>query len=81
MPRLSGCDPADQLGKSVSQTDATPDAEAGRTTFDKLADRISSNQALIKKGIYPALGTKASPEGGDRKTATGAIHQIEERIV
>ena len=80
MPRLSGCDPADQLGKSFSQPDATPDAEARHTAFDKLADGVSSNPALVKKDIHPALGTKASPEGGDRKTTAEAIHQIEDRM-
>lgn len=80
MPRLSGDDPADQLGKSLSQPDATPDAEARHTTFDKLANRVSSNVALVKKDIYPALCAGASPEGVDRKTASGAIHEIEECI-
>lgn len=80
MLRPSGDDPAGQLGKSFAQPDATPDAEARNTTFDKLADRVSSNPALVKKDIYPALGAKASPEGGDRKTTAEAIHQIEDRM-
>lgn len=80
MPRLSRLDPAHQLQKSLSQPDAAPNAEARHSPFDELANRVGPGQAFVKEDIHPALRAGASDKGGDRKTATAAIQQIEKGI-